>query len=346
MYFKEQDMEINRNNYETFFILYLDRELSAPDMLEVEKFLNENTDLRKEFSLFQQTVLIPSPIVFDQKELLFRKEEKRRVIPIFWARIAAAILVLLFGGWLISAQLAKKQNGGLANAGSGKNIIPAKKNSQDQKTDEANGSKTGMQEPALNKIQPAVQQDLSVNKVQPAVQQTLSLNKIQTAAQQNLSVNKIQRAGNRGTIKTKTISGTELTGGNKTEMPLHSADRVHPSSFEDRGESDLTMQKSSVQELPPAESRKNMDATLAAVPGSHSPVTLIAVTGAIETIPHVGDENVVLRENEDQGDNAISVVALNDRNKAVTGFFKKLTKRAPTDEKARKVRVSVFQFSY
>ena len=92
MYFKEQDMDINRNNYETFFLLYLDRELNPSEMSEVEKFLTENADLQKEFSMLQQTILVPAQTVFEQKELLFRKEEKRRVIPIYWTRIAAALL--------------------------------------------------------------------------------------------------------------------------------------------------------------------------------------------------------------------------------------------------------------
>ena len=102
-------MEINRNNYETFFLLYLDRELNPSEMSEVEKFVNENADLQKEFSLLSQTILIPAQTVFDQKELLFRKEEKRRVIPIYWTRIAAAVAVLILGGWLITTQLMRKQ---------------------------------------------------------------------------------------------------------------------------------------------------------------------------------------------------------------------------------------------
>ena len=52
-------MEINRNNYESFFLLYLDRELNPSEMAEVEKFLDENADLQKEFSLLQQTILVP-----------------------------------------------------------------------------------------------------------------------------------------------------------------------------------------------------------------------------------------------------------------------------------------------
>ena len=39
MYFKETVMEINRNNYETFFLLYLDRELNTEEVSDVEKFL-------------------------------------------------------------------------------------------------------------------------------------------------------------------------------------------------------------------------------------------------------------------------------------------------------------------
>ena len=83
MYFNEQVMEINRNNYETFFLLYLDRELNPAEKQEVENFLAENADLQKEFKQLQQTVLAPAEIVFEPKELLFRKEEKRRVIPFY-----------------------------------------------------------------------------------------------------------------------------------------------------------------------------------------------------------------------------------------------------------------------
>ena len=57
-------------------------------------------------------------------------------------------------------------------------------------------------------------------------------------------------------------------------------------------------------------------------------------------------ENAVMKESDYQNENAISVVALNDQNKGIAGFFKKLTKREPADENSRKVRVSVFQISY
>ena len=57
-------MNINRDNYEGFFLLLLDRELGPAEKQEVEKFLVENADLHKEFALLQETVLTPADIVF------------------------------------------------------------------------------------------------------------------------------------------------------------------------------------------------------------------------------------------------------------------------------------------
>ena len=94
-------MDINRNNYETFFLLYLDRELNTEEQVAVENFLNENADLQKEFRLLQNTILWPSEFVFEQKETLYRKEEKRRIIPVYWIRIAAVITLILAGSWFM-----------------------------------------------------------------------------------------------------------------------------------------------------------------------------------------------------------------------------------------------------
>src|SRR5712672_1098550 len=126
MYFKDQKMEINRNNYETFYLLYLDRELNPSERQDVEKFLGENADLQKEFLLLQQTILTPAETIFEQKELLFRKEEKRRVVPLYWLRMAAAVAVLVLGGWLISIQVYKVEKGGLAKTGQIKNTTTSK----------------------------------------------------------------------------------------------------------------------------------------------------------------------------------------------------------------------------
>ena len=316
-------MEINRNNYETFFLLYLDRELNPSEMSEVERFVNENADLYKEFSLLRKTILVPAQTVFDQKELLFRKEDKRRVIPIYWTRIAAAVAVLVLSGWLITTQLVKQQVSGIGGSDSKKNVVPVEKKSSDQRIQEANGNNTGLPTATVNKIQPA--------------------------GRQNITITKNQSSESSGTAKSRIKPGNDLSAKNSPVQSLVSVnpDPRGPSSGEDPDGSNLTMQNSSAQELHPVDSQKgNAPKQISALPGSHSPVLLIAATGTTENVPHVRDENAVLAENEDPTDNAISVVALNDKNKGITRLFKKLTSRAPAVENERKVRVSVFQFSY
>lgn len=159
-------MNINRNNYEEYFILYMDNEMSNEDRRQVELFVKENPDLQEELNLLMQTQLVPdssyvfagkeqllktpgaiaidttnyeewllsytdneltaeqkngvekfitthpaakaeleflqktklhpdSAIVFANKEILYRKEEKVKVIGIRWRRIAAAAALLL-----------------------------------------------------------------------------------------------------------------------------------------------------------------------------------------------------------------------------------------------------------
>ena len=66
-------MKINRHNYEEYFILYLDNELSAEDRQMVESFVILHPDLKDELELLQQTQFSPDQhIVFESKEdLLF-----------------------------------------------------------------------------------------------------------------------------------------------------------------------------------------------------------------------------------------------------------------------------------
>src|SRR5688572_5715789 len=65
-------MNINRNNYESFFLLYIDNELSVAEKLAVDNFIRVNPDLEEEFIMLQQTVLKADEVVFDKKERLFK----------------------------------------------------------------------------------------------------------------------------------------------------------------------------------------------------------------------------------------------------------------------------------
>lgn len=67
-------MQINRHNYEEFFLLYVDNELSAADRKAVELFVQENADLEEELNMLQQTVFNADTVVFDNKTSLLKKE--------------------------------------------------------------------------------------------------------------------------------------------------------------------------------------------------------------------------------------------------------------------------------
>lgn len=66
-------MNINRNNYEEYFILYMDNELGSAERRQVEEFVQLHPDLQEELELLLQTKLAPDEsVVFDNKEELFQ----------------------------------------------------------------------------------------------------------------------------------------------------------------------------------------------------------------------------------------------------------------------------------
>lgn len=97
-------MQINRQTYEEFFLLYADGELNIEEKKGVEEFVARNPDLEPEFMLLLQTIMLPDEsIIFENKELLYKEEEETKVVPFRWFRVAvAAILLFAFGflGWL------------------------------------------------------------------------------------------------------------------------------------------------------------------------------------------------------------------------------------------------------
>jgi hypothetical protein len=64
-------MKIDRHNYEEFFILYWDNELTALQKQAVENFVTQNTDLHEEFELLGESRFTPEATVqFKEKDFL------------------------------------------------------------------------------------------------------------------------------------------------------------------------------------------------------------------------------------------------------------------------------------
>ena len=70
--YKKIKMLINRNNYETFFLLYADDELRADERKAVEDFVAENKDLKGELNLLLAAILPAEEIVMTDKSFLYR----------------------------------------------------------------------------------------------------------------------------------------------------------------------------------------------------------------------------------------------------------------------------------
>jgi hypothetical protein len=86
---------VTLSNYEEWLVLYMDNELTVDQQKTVEQFIAANPSVNKEVDLLLRTQLQPETIVFANKEVLYRREEKVR--PILWWRAAAAVLILALG---------------------------------------------------------------------------------------------------------------------------------------------------------------------------------------------------------------------------------------------------------
>jgi hypothetical protein len=65
-------MKINRNNYEAFFIDYLEGNLDEKMVDDFIEFLQQNPDLKEELSLFETVSIGQEEITFSKKELLLK----------------------------------------------------------------------------------------------------------------------------------------------------------------------------------------------------------------------------------------------------------------------------------
>ena len=65
---------INRNNYESFFLLAVDNELSAQERNILDEFLKNNSDLQEEFNLLQKSIVPLENVIYKNKISLLKSE--------------------------------------------------------------------------------------------------------------------------------------------------------------------------------------------------------------------------------------------------------------------------------
>jgi hypothetical protein len=75
-------MKINIHNYEAYFLSYIDNELSAAGIKEVNLFLKEYPNYSTELALLKQAILMPEEIVYEDKALLYRHQEMEASLPL------------------------------------------------------------------------------------------------------------------------------------------------------------------------------------------------------------------------------------------------------------------------
>ena len=74
-------MSINKTNYENYFLLYIDQELSASDQAAVENFVQENPEYANELASLQKAKIVPDTIIYTNKAFLYRLPEMEATLP-------------------------------------------------------------------------------------------------------------------------------------------------------------------------------------------------------------------------------------------------------------------------
>lgn len=92
---------INITNYEEQLLNYIDDELSNEERKEIEKSASKFPLVQKELLLLQKTKLQPEEVSFPDKSILYRQEEKARIISMTWFRVAVAAAIILIAGFTV-----------------------------------------------------------------------------------------------------------------------------------------------------------------------------------------------------------------------------------------------------
>ncbi len=98
--YKHAEEENMLHNYEYWFLLYVDNELTPDQRQQVEKLVLQNPEIQPAFSAIKQSVLQPEAVIHPDKSSLYKKESIK-ILPLFTRFAAAAVFisVVLFSWW-------------------------------------------------------------------------------------------------------------------------------------------------------------------------------------------------------------------------------------------------------
>lgn len=144
---------VNEKNHETYFLSYIDNELNEADKSATEEFLRSQPQHKEEFDLLMQTKFSPDlNIIFPDKSVLYREEEKKRIVYMRWLKpaIAATFLGILATVWLNRPETGAEKTPAMAvtdapKSNSGKTILPGKTEAEPAGTAIAGTEKTASQ---------------------------------------------------------------------------------------------------------------------------------------------------------------------------------------------------------
>lgn len=151
---------ITMDNYEEWLLCYIDNELTDKEIADVQTFIANNPVVEKELELFRKTKLQPEAIIFTDKESLYRREEKARVVSIRWWKIAAAAVLLI--GMSTTALLLLNNDGKQA----GDSVPTAKTGNQGEKKPTDTGEQAVREEATESLADNDVQADTGISETE------------------------------------------------------------------------------------------------------------------------------------------------------------------------------------
>jgi hypothetical protein len=209
---------VNEGNYEEYFVLYGDGELTHEEKELVEQFVYKYPQYQTAFELIQQARLVPETMSFPHKAYLYRNEEDdNKVVPFGWWRmVAAAVVLLVVGslGWYVSV----KKDG-------------------DQSAVVVTKPKTEKQEPVVAQKEntPATPATIAEKETAPAAPTTVAEKETATSVKKAELIAEAKKA-----LKTTgKIQKIIAAGSNKTQAPNVLLTTEQPLKTEEEPEADL-----------------------------------------------------------------------------------------------------------